>query len=177
MHLEIPVQAPQLSPVLILDHVSHYLFSPGNELEVTINDGRGGASRNPSEHPALQHLNSGEGQVLFRATAESQNTAVTGHLYPVKQRLIFQNQCYGSTRVLMTTKHRLEINCAEDIPIDNHQRTLIPKIHNIADAATCTQQCLLHPQVHRNGKVRSLNIFYQLFTEMIGIDYHLLCPA
>ena len=60
----------------------------------------GGASRNPSEHPALQHVNSGEGQVLFRATAESQNTAVTGHLYPVKQRLIFQNQCYGSTRVL-----------------------------------------------------------------------------
>ena len=177
MHLEIPVQAPQLSPELILDHVSHYLFSPGNELEVTINDGRGGASRNPSEHPALQHVNPGESQLLFRATAETQDTAVTGHLYPVKQRLIFQNQRYGSTRVLMTTKHRLEINCAEDIPIDNHQRTLIPKIRNIADASTCAQQCLLHPQVHRNGKVRSLNIFYQLFTEMIGIDYHLLCPA
>ncbi len=77
----------------------------------------------------------------------------------------------------MTTKHSLEIYCTQDIPIDNHERTMIPKIHNIADAATCAQQRLFDPQVHRNWEVRALNIFYQLFTEMIGIDYHLLCPA
>jgi len=131
-------------------------------------------SGNNSEDFWVQNMNAGKGQVFLRSTTETEDTAIFGHLDPVKARFILQYQGDHGTGTFVLKANLPEINGTQNITIYNHKRPFIPEIGDIAYSPPCAQEYFFHLYMHRNGKIRPLNRINKFITEMMGIYNYFL---